>query len=100
MKYSLRTLLIAATALAFASCQKDFTPDDVPVVVPPVVNDSTLLSQYVEIDSTASGFDTSGIVKLQYDAQHRLVSLFSFSSATDAVTLAFYEKYYYQYNGS
>jgi hypothetical protein len=102
MNRFLITLLFASTALFFTSCQKELSPEGGSVVTPPPPTaNGTYLAQYLEIDSVPGSMpDTSTVLKMQYDAQHRLVSLFAFNSATASVTLAFYEKYFYQYNGS
>lgn len=87
--------------LVLASCQKELSPEGGSVLPPPVTGNSIYLAQYLEIDSIpGSGPDTTTVLKMEYDAQHRLVLLSAFNSATASVTLAFYEKYHYQYNGS
>lgn len=94
-------ILILASTAFFVSCQKEYSPEGDIVTTPrPPVPGGTLLTQYLEIDSVPGASpDTTTVLKLEYDAQHRLISLFAFNSATASVTLAFYEKYFYQYNG-
>ena len=102
MKQTLTTTLFAVAVLLFSSCQKEISPTDVPVVVPPpVTNDSNRLTKYVEIDSVAGNpSDTVTVVSIEYDAQKRVTAVISYNSTDPADNLANYEKYFYHYNGS
>lgn len=73
-----KSFLIALIGLfVLSACQKEITPENEPPPTPPPTlpqNDSTLLSMFVELDSTvASPFDTISKGLYTYDSQKRLI---------------------------
>jgi hypothetical protein len=74
MKLILFVLGIALSSLLFSSCQKEIHGD---ILQSPVNNDGTVLSKYIELDTTfSSGQDTTSIYTFSYDNQKRIKQIY------------------------
>ncbi|RYZ99553.1 MAG: hypothetical protein EOP47_16490 [Sphingobacteriaceae bacterium] len=87
--------------MALTACQKDFTIDDEldpPVDPPTTAVDSNFLFKIYNIDSTASGSDTTGWYTYEYDALKRVIKITD--SFPDMGTNVMYSLELLYYNGS
>ncbi len=100
-----RTCFFIATAiclLLLASCQKELSLENNPGTPPGSTgNDSTLLSMYIQVDTTAGSIDTMSKTVFEYDVLKRLTAYKTFNYINNIPALAEPSvRGYYFYNGT
>lgn len=100
-----RTCSLFVTAIVFlllASCQKEVSLENNPGTAPGgASNDSTLLSMYIQVDTTGGFIDTISKTVFEYDVLKRLSAYKTFNYINNTPGLAEpSERGYYFYNGT
>ena len=87
--------------IILASCQKEFTPEEVPISPIDSTNDSVLLSKYYVLDTTqATPFDTLSVVTYKYDASKRMIQMLDGQEYGPDAKPSFLDDYSFSYNGN
>lgn len=85
-----------------ASCQKELSVENNPGTTPGTIsNDSTILSMFIQLDTTGGIIDTLSKTVFEYDALKRLTAYKTFNYINNTPALAEpSERGYYFYNGT